>query len=113
VRHRQRLAPGSLLFIFFIWYGAVRFALETLRTDNWILLGIPTAQIVSVAFMVVGVLGLLWRNSGPAGRRSESDEPDELDAEVDGADFDDDPVADPHAGDADRDRPRGTTSAPA
>jgi phosphatidylglycerol:prolipoprotein diacylglycerol transferase len=82
VRHRHRLAPGSLLFIFFIWYGAVRFALENLRENNWLLLGIPTAQIVSLAFILVGFLGLLWRNRGPAGRRLE--EPGDVDpAEAD------------------------------
>ena len=104
VRHRHRLAAGSLLFVFFIWYGAVRFALETLRTDNWVVLGIPTAQLVSVAFIVVGVLGLLWRNRGPAGGRDDADEPD--------AAVDTDGAPDVRA-DADGDRSPGPTSAPA
>ncbi len=62
-RFRHRLASGSLLFIFFIWYGVVRFSLENLRINNWLVLGIPTAQIVSVAFILVGVTGLIWRNT--------------------------------------------------
>ena len=40
-RFGSRLRPGDLLLIFFIWYGAVRFALETLRVDNWTFFGRP------------------------------------------------------------------------
>ena len=72
VRFRHRLRPGSLLLIFFIWYGAVRFGLETLRQDNWVLLGIPTAQLVSIAVIAVGVIGLIWRNRrGPGDAATE------------------------------------------
>jgi phosphatidylglycerol:prolipoprotein diacylglycerol transferase len=49
---RKRLRPGDLLLVFFVWYGTVRFALETFRVDNWTFFGIPVAQIVSV--LVVG-----------------------------------------------------------
>jgi phosphatidylglycerol:prolipoprotein diacylglycerol transferase len=61
-RWRHRLRAGDLLFVFFIWYGVVRFTLEFLRENNWTLAGIPTAQIVSAAFIVVGVVGLVWRH---------------------------------------------------
>ncbi|MBI3748702.1 MAG: prolipoprotein diacylglyceryl transferase, partial [Chloroflexi bacterium] len=46
-RFAGRLRRGDLLLVFFIWYASVRFALETLRQDNWTFFGIPTAQIVS------------------------------------------------------------------
>jgi phosphatidylglycerol:prolipoprotein diacylglycerol transferase len=59
---RHRLRPGDLLFTFFIWYGAVRFLLEPLRTENWTFNGIPTAMLVSLGFIVVGVAALLWRH---------------------------------------------------
>ena len=59
---RERLRPGDLLLGFFIWYGATRFLLETLREDNWLFFGVPTAQIVSLAFIVVGIAGLLYRH---------------------------------------------------
>ena len=55
------LRSGDLLFLFFIWYGVVRFSLETLRLNNWTFFGIPTAQLVSFAFIVVGVTGLIVR----------------------------------------------------
>ncbi len=59
---RERLRPGDLLLGFFIWYGATRFLLETLREGNWLFFGVPTAQIVSLAFIVVGIAGLLYRH---------------------------------------------------
>jgi phosphatidylglycerol:prolipoprotein diacylglycerol transferase len=61
-RQRQRVRPGDLLFVFFIWYGVVRFALETLRSGNWTFFGIPTAQLVSLAFIAVGIVGLIVRH---------------------------------------------------
>ena len=63
-RLRSWLRPGDLLLTFFIWYGVTRFALETLRTDNWTFFGVPTAQIVSLAFIAIGVGGLVLRHRG-------------------------------------------------
>jgi phosphatidylglycerol---prolipoprotein diacylglyceryl transferase len=63
-RRNSRLVPGDLLLIFFVWYGLTRFALEGLRTGNWTFFGIPTAQIVTLGFILFGVLGLLYRH-GP------------------------------------------------
>jgi hypothetical protein len=69
-RYRHRLRPGDLLFVFFIWYGVVRFALETLRSGNWTFFGVPTAQLVSVAFVAVGIVGLIVRHR--SGRPTEA-----------------------------------------
>ena len=44
--------------------ASTRFALETLRADNWTFFGVPTAQIVSLAFIAVGVVGLVLRHRG-------------------------------------------------
>ena len=59
---RDRLRPGDLLLIFFIWYGTVRFFLEPLRQENWTFNGIPTAMLVSIGFIAVGVIAMLWRH---------------------------------------------------
>lgn len=61
-RFRARLRPGDLLLVFFIWYGATRFLLENLRADNWTFFGVPTAQIVSIVFIAIGVVGLIHRH---------------------------------------------------
>ncbi len=63
-RLRSWLRPGDLLLTFFIWYGATRFALESLRAENWTFFGVPTAQIVSLAFIAIGVGGLILRHRG-------------------------------------------------
>ncbi|MGZ8515439.1 MAG: prolipoprotein diacylglyceryl transferase [Candidatus Limnocylindrales bacterium] len=61
-RFRNRLRPGDLALTFFIWYGVVRFALETLRNDNWTFFGVPMAQIVSLLFILPAVAILFWRH---------------------------------------------------
>jgi phosphatidylglycerol:prolipoprotein diacylglycerol transferase len=61
-RYRSRLRPGDIILVFFIWYAAVRFALEALRSGNWTVLGIPTAQIVSLLFIAVAAAVLVWRH---------------------------------------------------
>jgi phosphatidylglycerol---prolipoprotein diacylglyceryl transferase len=63
-RWSHRLMPGDLLPIFFVWYGATRFLLETLRHDNWTFFGVPTAQIVTLGFILGGLIGL-WYRHGP------------------------------------------------
>jgi phosphatidylglycerol:prolipoprotein diacylglycerol transferase len=61
-RFRSRLRPGDLLLVFFIWYGVVRFGLETLRSDNWTFFGVPTAQLVSVLFAGSALIVLTYRH---------------------------------------------------
>jgi phosphatidylglycerol:prolipoprotein diacylglycerol transferase len=61
-RSRDRLRPGDLILLFFVWYGVVRFGLEFLREENWTFQGIPTAQIVSLLFIVPSLAVLIWRH---------------------------------------------------
>ena len=61
-RFRNRLRVGDLALTFFIWYGVVRFGLETLRHDNWTFFGVPMAQIVSLLFIVPALAILIWRH---------------------------------------------------
>ncbi|HEX7473824.1 MAG TPA: prolipoprotein diacylglyceryl transferase, partial [Candidatus Limnocylindrales bacterium] len=61
-RFSGRLRTGDLLAVFFIWYGIVRFSLETLRADNWTFFGVPMAQIFSTLFILLGVLIILVRH---------------------------------------------------
>ena len=63
-RHSNRLVRGDLLLIFFVWYGTTRFVLEFLRSGNWTFFGIPTAQIMSIGFVLVGAAVLAYRH-GP------------------------------------------------
>jgi phosphatidylglycerol:prolipoprotein diacylglycerol transferase len=61
-RLRDKLRAGDLVLTFFIWYGLVRFGLESLRADNWTFFGVPTAQIVSVLFILPALLVMAWRH---------------------------------------------------
>jgi phosphatidylglycerol---prolipoprotein diacylglyceryl transferase len=60
-RYGRRLRTGDLLAVFFIWYGVVRFALETLRADNWTFFGVPMAQIFSTIFILLGIAIIIVR----------------------------------------------------
>jgi len=91
-RRPYRLHSGDQILIFFMWYAVVRFLLENLRTGNWFVGGIPTAQIMSVLFGLGAFLLLLYRHRRPAeGERPQPD--DDLDpiddAEGDADDIDD------------------------
>ena len=57
-RFAGRLRTGDLLLVFFVWYGAVRFVMESLKADNWRIFGVPTAQIVA-AITVLGAAAIL------------------------------------------------------
>ena len=107
-RRNSRLVPGDLLLIFFIWYGVTRFALEGLRSGNWTFFGIPTASIVTLGFILVGVLGLWYRHGPgrpavlardllpePSTRRSAEEEEDDFWADDEA---DDDETGDDEAG---------------
>jgi len=61
-RFGSRMRPGDLILIFFIWYAAVRFALESLRVNNWTFFGLPTAMVVSVAVIVLSLIVLAYRH---------------------------------------------------
>ena len=64
-RYADRLRPGDLVLTFFIWYGSVRFVLETLRSNNWLFFGIPVAQLVSAAIVGVSIAVLIVRHRRP------------------------------------------------
>jgi phosphatidylglycerol---prolipoprotein diacylglyceryl transferase len=72
-RFGRLLRPGDLLLIFFVWYGVVRMAVETLRQDPWTVLGVPTAMIVSALFIAGGLAVLLYRHR--PGRSSQVEPP--------------------------------------
>ncbi|MBI3745774.1 MAG: prolipoprotein diacylglyceryl transferase [Chloroflexi bacterium] len=64
-RRPYPLRPGDQILIFFIWYAVVRFLLENLRTGNWFVGGIPTVQLMSIAFGLGAFLMLLYRHRRP------------------------------------------------
>lgn len=55
----KRKQPGELMAIYGIVYGYARFIIEGLRTDSLYFLNLRVAQIVSLAFVALGVAGLI------------------------------------------------------
>ena len=71
-RRARWIRDGDIVLLFFAWYGTTRFVLETLRTNNWLVFGIPTASVWS-GLMVAGALAALaWRHRPGAGGRARS-----------------------------------------
>jgi phosphatidylglycerol:prolipoprotein diacylglycerol transferase len=62
-RFATRLRPGDLLLVFFIWYGTVRFAVESLKADNWTFFGVPVAQIIAGITVAGATIILLARHA--------------------------------------------------
>ena len=61
-RRARSLRPGDIVLLFFVWYGTTRFLLEPLRTNNWLVDGIPTASIISALAVTGALLVLAWRH---------------------------------------------------
>lgn len=51
---------GIQFFSYFIWYGIIRFFIEAFRTDSLYVLGLKTAQLVSIAFVIGRMMALLY-----------------------------------------------------
>jgi phosphatidylglycerol:prolipoprotein diacylglycerol transferase len=97
-RPNSRLVTGDLLLIFFVWYGTTRFVLEFLRTGNWTFFGIATAQIVSVGFVIAGLVGLWYRHGrgrpAATAQVAAADDGDDADDWDDDDEFDDEDFED-------------------
>ena len=42
--------------MYFIGYGLGRFLIESLRTDQLLILGIPVSMLVSAALVIIGIV---------------------------------------------------------
>jgi phosphatidylglycerol:prolipoprotein diacylglycerol transferase len=61
-RFEDRLKDGDIFSLYLIGYGLGRILIESLRPDAWLMGGIPTAQIVSAALIVLGVALMAWHH---------------------------------------------------
>ncbi|MCR5066833.1 MAG: prolipoprotein diacylglyceryl transferase [Erysipelotrichaceae bacterium] len=58
-RRTSRTVRGCGVFAYMAWYGAIRFWIESQRTDALMFFGLRIAQIISAMFMIFGIAGLL------------------------------------------------------
>lgn len=50
---------GDLAYAYLMWYGLIRFWIEGMRTDSLMFMGLRTAQLLSILFIIIGLLGKL------------------------------------------------------
>ncbi|MFN8595707.1 MAG: prolipoprotein diacylglyceryl transferase [Anaerolineae bacterium] len=62
-RRWKWLKEGDLILLYMIWYGVVRFIVESFRFDAWVVSdGLATAQLVSLVLIALGVVLLAIRH---------------------------------------------------
>ena len=59
VLRKKQNKRGDLAYAYLMWYGVVRFFIEARRTDSLYLGNIKMAQLTSIAFVLLGILGYL------------------------------------------------------
>lgn len=63
-RRRKYTKIGQTTTLYMIWYGIVRFFIESLRTDSLMLGTFKVAQIVSILMIVIGIIMYIVLNRG-------------------------------------------------
>lgn len=71
---RHRLEHGDLAMMYLILYAGGRYVIELQRPDAWLVAGMPVAQLLAVASMVVAALIILWRHGLLAGHRQREEQ---------------------------------------
>jgi phosphatidylglycerol:prolipoprotein diacylglycerol transferase len=61
-RFGARLFTGDIVLMYLIWYGAVRTVLETFRTENWTIGGVPTAMWLGILAVLLSVAWFVIRH---------------------------------------------------
>jgi phosphatidylglycerol:prolipoprotein diacylglycerol transferase len=64
-KYSRKILDGDIFSLYLIWYPLGRLWVEALRPDAWTLGGIPAAQIVSIAAILVGIGLIYFRHRYP------------------------------------------------
>lgn len=56
LRKNKKIRIGTITGIYLMWYGVVRFFIESLRTDSLMLSSLKMAQIISIILFVIGLI---------------------------------------------------------
>ena len=59
LRRRKNNKIGQLTSFYLIWYGIIRFFIESLRTDSLMFFSLKIAQIVSIIMIISGIVILI------------------------------------------------------
>jgi len=58
----KKIKTGQLTGIYLVWYSLGRIIIEAMRTDSLMLGNIKVAQLVSIIFIIAGILLIIFRN---------------------------------------------------
>lgn len=64
-RRRKYIKNGETFSLYLIWYGIIRFVIETFRTDSLMFLDFKVAQIVSVLMVLTGIIIIIVKHKKP------------------------------------------------
>lgn len=64
-RRRKYTKNGQTFSFYLIWYGIVRFFIETFRSDSLMIMDFRVAQIISVIMVIVGVFIFIKQRKKP------------------------------------------------
>lgn len=55
IRNKTKIKLGQMTSIYMIWYGIIRFIIESMRTDSLMLGNIKMAQLISILMILIGI----------------------------------------------------------
>lgn len=59
IRKFKKIKLGNITALYLIWYGIVRFIIESMRTDSLLLGNIKIAQLISLIMIIIGIIMLI------------------------------------------------------
>lgn len=62
IRRKLKLKNGQITGFYLIWYGIIRFIIESFRTDSLMLSALKQAQIISIVMIIIGIILIVKGN---------------------------------------------------
>lgn len=59
IRKLKKTKLGNITALYLIWYGIVRFIIESMRTDSLLLGNMRIAQLISIIMIIIGIIMLI------------------------------------------------------
>lgn len=62
IRRKLKIKNGQITGFYLIWYGIIRFIIESFRTDSLMLSILKQAQIISIIMIIIGIILMIKGN---------------------------------------------------
>ena len=63
-RRRKNTKIGQTTALYLIWYGIIRFFIETQRTDSLMFMDLKMAQVISIIMIITGIIIFIKKRKG-------------------------------------------------